>query len=203
MVSQRKPKFTPEEYLEMERKAEFKSEYLDGEIFAMAGARERHNLIVVNVVTQLGTQLKGRPCRLYSNDMRVDVREHGLYSYPDIVALCSEPLWRDARRDNLLNPSLIIEVLSRSTAAYDRGEKFERYRRIDSFAEYVLIAQEKYHIEYFIRQPNNQWLLSEISGLVGKVGLASIGCDLVLADVYDKVEVGPEDDSEPFGLESR
>ncbi len=203
MASQRKPRFTPEEYLEMERKAEFKSEYLDGEIFAMAGARERHNLIVINVVMQLGIQLKGRPCRLYSNDMRVDVREHRLYSYPDVVALCGEPLWRDARRDNLLNPGLIIEVLSRSTAAYDRGEKFERYRRIDSFVEYVLIAQEKPHIEYFIRQPNNQWLLSEISGLAGKVHLDSIGCDLMLADVYDKVEAGPEDDGESFGLESR
>ena len=203
MASQRKPRFTPEEYLEMERKAEFKSEYLDGEIFAMARAGERHNLIVVNVVTQLGTQLKGRPCRLYSNDMRVDVREHGLYSYPDVVALSGEPLLRDARRDNLLNPVLIIEVLSRSTAAYERGEKFERYRRIDSFVEYVLIAQDKPHVEYFIRQPNNKWLLSEISGLAGKVHLDSIGCDLMLADVYHKVEAGPEDDSEPFGLESR
>ncbi|HKP85547.1 MAG TPA: Uma2 family endonuclease [Blastocatellia bacterium] len=188
MASQPKPRYTPEEYLAMEREAEFKSEYLDGEIIAMVGASEPHNLIVVNIVTQINTQLKKRPCKVYSSDMRVDVREHGLYAYPDVVVLCGEAKFRDKEMYNLLNPTVIIEVLSKSTQGYDRWEKFVKYRRIESLAEYLLVAQDKQHIEHYIRQSSTEWLLSEVSTLKGAIRLPSIDCKLKLAEVYDKVK---------------
>ena len=187
MASQPEPRFTPEEYLAMEREAEFKSEYLDGEIIAMVGASEPHNLIVTNIVRELSLQLKKRSCKVYSSDMRVDVREHGLYAYPDVIVLCGEAKFRDKRMDNFLNPTLIIEVLSKSTESYDRGRKFIKYRRIESLKKYLLVAQDRSHIEHYTRQPDNQWLLSEAKGMRGILQLSSINCKLKLAEVYDKV----------------
>ena len=189
MSLQPKSLYTPEEYLALERKAEYKSEYFAGEIFAMSGASERHNLIVGNVFAMLHIQLRKRPCRVYMSDMRVRVSPTGLYTYPDIVALCGEPQFDDEQKDTLLNPAVIIEVLSPSTEAYDRGEKFAHYRKLSSVAEYVLISQEKPHVEHFVRQPDNQWLLSETSNLHDAVQLPSINCALALDEVYEKVEV--------------
>jgi Uma2 family endonuclease len=189
MASQPKTSFTPEEYLELERKAERKSEYLNGEIFAMSGASPRHVLIVTNVVRELSSQLKNRPCSVFSIDLRVRVSPEGLYTYPDVVVLCDKPLFSDSRRDTLTNPTLIVEVLSKSTKDYDRGEKFEQYRAIDSFKECVLIAQDRPHVEHFVRQAdNNTWLLSETSKSDDTVFLSAIGCQLQLTEVYDKVD---------------
>jgi Uma2 family endonuclease len=190
MSLQPKSLHTPEEYLVLERKAGYKSEYFAGEIFAMSGASEQHNLIVANVVATLHTQFRNRPCKVYASDMRVKVSPTGLYTYPDVVALCSEPRFDDDQKDTLLNPTVIIEVLSPSTEAYDRGDKFGHYRKLASLTEYILISQEKIHIERYVRQPDNQWLLSETSGLHDTVQLPSINCTLVLDEVYEKVEIG-------------
>ncbi|MBZ4194606.1 MAG: Uma2 family endonuclease [Candidatus Contendobacter sp.] len=183
-----KPRLTPEEYLSIERRAEFKSEFFDGELFAMSGASELHNLIVVNTVIELGVQLKKRPCKIYSNDMRVKVSPTGLYTYPDVVVVCGKAEFDDRHFDTLLNPTLIIEVLSASTETYDWGRKFEHYRTLESLVEYVLITQHRPHIESYRRQPDQQWLLTESDGLDSILRLEAIACDLVLAEIYDKVE---------------
>ncbi|MBI3951849.1 MAG: Uma2 family endonuclease [Acidobacteria bacterium] len=189
MSAQPKVRLTPEEYLAIERKAEYKSEYYAGEMFAMAGASEAHNLIVLNVSAELRAQLRKRPCKVYLSDMRVKVNPTGLYTYPDVTVVCGEVRFEDDHRDTLLNPTAIVEVLSPSTEGYDRGRKFEHYRKLDSLKEYVLIAQEKYHVERFVRQPGNQWLLSETDNVQDTIHLPSISCDLALADVYDKVDI--------------
>ncbi len=189
MSSQPKTRLTPEEYLAIERKAEYKSEYFNGEMFAMAGASERHVLIVTNVVAELRGQLRRRPCTVYSTDLRVRVSPTGLYTYPDIVVVCGQPQFADDQRDTLLNPTLIVEVLSESSKDYDRGGKFEHYRSLASLNEYVLIAQDKHHVEHFVRQPDNRWLLSETNWLEDTIHLSSIDCDLALIEVYDKVEL--------------
>lgn len=188
MESQAMPLFSIEEYLEIERGAEFKSEYVDGRIVPKVGASEPHNLIVTNSVAELGTQLKGRDCRVYSNDMRVDLCEQKLFAYPDVVVVCGKPSLSDERRDNLRNPMVIIEVLSESTEGYDRGIKFIKYRRIESLKEYLLIAQDAPLIEHFVRQENDDWLMSEALGLSASIHLGSIECVLRLIEVYDKVQ---------------
>ena len=189
MSLQPKPRLTPEDYLALERSADFKSGYFNGEIFAMPGASESHNTIVVNVSSELRQQLKKRPCKVYANDMRVKVDPTGLYTYPDIAVTCGKAQFDDTHLDTLLNPVLIVEVLSDSTEAYDRGRKFEHYRKLDSLVEYVLIAQNRPHIESYRRQADQQWLLREYSELDGTLRLLSIDCDLALAEVYDKVEL--------------
>ena len=189
MSLQPKTHLTPEEYLAIERKAECKSEYFNGEMFAMSGASERHVSIVANLTYLLVGQLRGRPCKAYASDMRVRVSPTGLYTYPDVIVVCGQPQFADDQRDTLLNPTLIVEVLSESTKDYDRGGKFEHYRSLASLNEYVLIAQDKHHVEHFVRQPDNRWLLSETNRLEDTIHLSSIDCDLALAEVYDKVEL--------------
>lgn len=190
MNPQLKSRLTPEDYLAIERGAEFKSEYFNGEIFAMAGASRAHNTIVLNTGSEIRRHLKNRPCKAYVNDMRVKVSPTGLYTYPDLVVVCGKEQFEDTQLDTLLNPTLIIEVLSDSTEAYDRGRKFEHYRHLDSLIEYVLIAQHRPHVESYRRQPDHQWLLTECHGLEGTLRLQTIDCDLALAEVYDKVELG-------------
>jgi Uma2 family endonuclease len=189
MASERKPQYTPDEYLALERAAEFKSEYLDGYIVAMVGASEAHNLITTNVTAELRTQLRERDCRVYASDMRVDLRERNLFAYPDVVVICGQPQFPDARRDNLRNPMVIVEVLSPSTEGYDRGIKFIKYRRIESLQEYVLISQDEARIERFVRQVGGDWLMSEAAGISSAIKLTTIGCELKLSEVYDKVEL--------------
>ena len=179
--------YSPQEYLELERQAEYKSEYVNGEIFAMSGTSEEHNLIVVNVAAALHTQFRGRPCKVYASDMRLKVSPTGLYTYPDVVAVCEEAQFEDNQLDTLLNPTLLIEVLSNSTEAYDRGEKAEHYRRLPSLAEYLLISQDKPHLEHYRRQADGRWLLSEASRLHAVISLPAIDCTLRLAAVYDRV----------------
>lgn len=187
MPSQSQPYVEPEEYLALERKATQKSEYFNGEIFAMSGASPRHVLIVTNVVAELRGQLKEQACTVYSTDLRVKVSQTGLYTYPDVVVVCDNPLFDDDQKDTLTNPTLIVEVLSESTKDYDRGEKFEQYRTIPSFKEYVLISQDKHHVEHFVRQPDHRWLLSETNQLSDTIDLPAIDCHLALTEVYDKV----------------
>jgi Uma2 family endonuclease len=186
---------TPEQYLEIERKAEFKSEYYEGEMFAMAGAREAHNLIVGNLHSDLHQQLRPRPCRAYMSDMRVRVSPSGLYTYPDVTVVCGEPQFLDERRDTLLNPSLIVEVLSPSTEAYDRGRKFKHYRSVESVSQYLLVSSEQVSAELFTRQPDGGWRLIAVSSMEDSLDLQSVGCRLALADVYEKVDLtatGPD-----------
>ncbi len=187
MQTQSRRFLTPEEYLAIERGASGKSEYYAGEMFALAGASRRHNLINFNIAGELHRQLKGRDCQAFANDMRVLVGSSGLYTYPDLVAVCGDPCFQDDRQDTLLNPTVIIEVLSEGTEAYDRGRKFEQYRRIGSLREYLLVSQECRRIEAFLREEDAEWSLSEAFGLDSFVILPSIGCELALEDVYDKV----------------
>lgn len=182
-------KLLPKEYLEIERRSEFKSEYWHGEMFAMAGASEAHNLLVTNVVIELGSQLKGRSCKLYPNDMRVRIPRSPSYKYPDVTVVCGKAQFEDDRHDTLLNPTVIIEVLSPSTEAYDRGKKFGEYRTVDSLREYLLISQDKPLIERYVRQEGTPfWLLSEAGGVENRIEITSVECSLELAEVYDKVE---------------
>ncbi|MEW6127709.1 MAG: Uma2 family endonuclease [Acidobacteriota bacterium] len=187
MSTQPKTKYTPEEYLALERQSAAKSEYFAGEIFLMAGASERHNLIVANLIAEWRNQLKNRPCKVYPSDMRVKISDSGLYTYPDVSIVCGEAEFEDDRKDTLINPTLIVEVLSESSEAYDRGKKFEHYRRISSLSHYLLVAQDKPEVELFVRQVDGKWLFSAYSGFQSKVMLDSIHCELLLQEVYDKV----------------
>lgn len=180
--------WTPAEYLAFERaQNDAKHEYLNGEVILMAGASLEHNRIVSNLVATLHAQMRGRPCDVFSGDMRVHIAATGLYTYPDIAALCGEPQLEDSESDILLNPGVIMEVLSPSTEAYDRGAKFDHYRSIESLQTYVLIAQERAQIELFQRQEQENWLLSVVKGLEASLSLTAIGCELALADVYERV----------------
>ncbi len=188
MPTQPKTFLTPEQYLEIERKAEYKSEYFGGEMFAMAGAREAHILIVGNVVSQIHSQVRSGPSRVYTSNMRVRVGATGLYTYPDVVVVCGEPRFLDEQRDTLLNPTLVVEVLSPTTEAYDRGRKFEHYRSLESLKEYLLIASERIGAELFTRQPSGQWLLTAATRPEETIELPSVACRVTLADLYEKVE---------------
>jgi Uma2 family endonuclease len=186
---QLKPFLTPQDYLALERQAETKSEYYAGEVFAMAGASRKHNTIVTNLAYLLVGQLKGRSCEVYNSDMRVKVSATGLYTYPDLVVVCGKPRFDDDQEDTLLNPTVIIEVLSKSTEAYDRSEKFAQYRALESMADYLLIAQDIARLEHYARQPDGSWRFLETVGLDSVAVVDSIQCRLSLADVYDKVDL--------------
>jgi Uma2 family endonuclease len=177
---------TPQQYLEMERQAETKSEYFAGEVFAMSGGTRQHNLISSNALGDLWSQLRDGSCEVYNSDMKVRVTEDH-YAYPDVTVVCGEALFADEENDVLLNPTLVIEVLSPSTEAWDRGGKAGQYRQRESLQEYVLIAQDRPHIEHFARQADRQWLLTETNGLEATLALPSIGCELALSEVYRKV----------------
>lgn len=187
MSSQTPSRLTPEEYLALERQAETKSEYLNGELFAMSGASRRHNLITVNITAGLHAQLRQRPCEVYTSDMRLKVSPTGLYTYPDVVVVCETPQFEDTELDTLLNPTLIVEVLSRSTEDYDRGGKFEHYRSLDSLQEYLLVAQDRCHIVHDTREPAQTWRLSETTRFDDRLRLPSVGTELLVADMYAKV----------------
>ena len=192
MASNPKKFFTPEEYLALEREATYKSEYFDGEIFAMAGASEEHNLIAGNIFASFHSQVRKQGCRAYISDMRIDMSKKGLYAYPDVVVVCGESEFSDKHKDNLINPKVIIEVLSKSTEAKDRGFKFMRYRKLDSFAEYLLVSQDKPNVEQYVRQSNNSWLMMEINSLEDSVRLSSVPCELKMPDIYEAITFASE-----------
>jgi Uma2 family endonuclease len=180
-------KLTEAEYLEIERRAEFRSEFLDGEMFAMAGGTKAHSLISSNLIFALRTQLKGGPCRVYTSDMRVKVRASGLYTYPAVSLVCSQDEMEDEHDDILLNPTVIMEILSDSSEAYDRGKKFEMYWQLPSLREYLLVNQPKPLVEQHIRQESGEWLLRAVAGLESKVTLPSVGITINMADVYTDI----------------
>jgi Uma2 family endonuclease len=179
---------TPTEYLAFERQSDIKHEYFRGELFAMAGASRQHVTISTNLAYLLVGQLKGRSCNVFNGDMRVKVSPTGLYTYPDASVVCGRPRFEDKELDVLLNPTVIVEILSKSTEAYDRGEKFAQYRTLDTLADYLLISQDRPLIERFTRQPDGVWLFTESAGLDAVMPIESIQCQLPLAEVYDRVE---------------
>jgi len=186
--SQPKIRVTADDYLELERKAEVKSEYLNGEIVPMPGVTREHNLISLNIATELRVQLADRPCEVYGIDMRVKVSPTGLYTYPDIVAVCGEPKFEQRNVDSLLNPYLIVEVLSDSTESYDRGRKFAHYRTLDSLKEYLLVSQHECRVEQYLRQPDGKWLYTETTDPNSSLELASIACRLSISRVYHRID---------------
>ncbi|PIE44170.1 MAG: hypothetical protein CSA50_01800 [Gammaproteobacteria bacterium] len=183
------PALDPATYLKQERKATEKSEYLNGHVYAMAGASREHNQLVFNLAGLLHAQLRGSPCSAFVNDMRVRSDTTESYFYPDLTVVCSDAEFEDDEMDTLLNPVLIIEVLSPSTEGYDRGAKFAHYRRIESLHEYVLITQDRYSIERYVRNDGGLWTLSEVSTLDAAIELTTIGCRLQLNEVYEKVSM--------------
>lgn len=190
MAAHPQPRLSVEEYLEMERASEVRHEYYDGELFAMVGASEAHALIVTHLSGELRNQLRGKPCRIYTNDIRVQVVDTGLYTYPDVIVVCQEPqFFETEHRNTLLNPTLLAEVLSESTEAYDRGKKFDHYRTLESLTDYLLVAQDEAKIEHFTRHQEG-WLLTVAKGLDGALPLPSIDCELRLSELYEWVEVG-------------
>lgn len=192
MTAQPQDFISEEEYLLFERASQTKHEYFNGRIYAMTGAKEAHNLIAGNTLASLHRQLRTKPCRVYPSDMRVKVIKTGLNTYPDVVVVCGQPQFSDKVLDTLLNPVVIIEVLSASTERYDRGMKFQNYRTIDTLRDYILIAQDQYHIEHFSRQDSGLWVLQEATESATGIHIPSIDCELNMQDVYEKVEIGRE-----------
>jgi Uma2 family endonuclease len=187
MASQPNVFLTPEEYLDLEEKAEYKSEYMDGEIFAMAGASPEHDTIVFNVGGILYAQLKGTPCRAHTSDMRVAASPTSAYTYPDISIACKDARYLRRGTGNLLNPVAIIEVLSPSTEIYDRRQKFRKYKEISSLVEYILVSQDEILVERYARQANGDWLYSSLNNLDDSLTLISVPAILNLRDIYDRV----------------
>jgi Uma2 family endonuclease len=185
-------RLTEAEYLEIERRAEFKSEFYDGEMFAMAGGSRSPSLIKCNLIFALKGQIKGCPCRVYDSDMRVKIQANGLYTYPDVSVVCGEDQMEGERDDILLNPTVVVEVLSDARESYDRGKKFQLYRQLPSLREYLLVNQHKPHVEQFVRQESGDWLLRDVAGLESKLTLPSAGITIDMADVYRSVEFVPE-----------
>lgn len=193
------PLYTAEVFLALERAADHKSEFINGRIYAMAGASRSHVLITTNVVGGLVPRLRGQGCRTYSADMRVLISPTGSYTYPDVAVVCGDAEFiDDGHQDVLTNPALIIEVLSPSTEGYDRGAKFAHYRQLPSLREYVLIAQDRVSVERFARR-GDEWVIrptDELTDLGDTLRLESVDCDLPLAEVYDLVEFGASEQPE-------
>ncbi len=199
MSTVRKPTvlLTPQEYLERERAADFRSEYFRGEMFATAQARFEHTLIKDNVAQEAGIQLRGGPYRVVTSDSRVKVSATGLYTYPDALVVCDEPQFEDAVRDTLLNPRSIIEVLSKSTEEYDRDDKFTHYQKVPSVQEYVLVSQDRLLVERFVRQADGSWQRTSFEGLAETFAFASVPVQIPLAEIYRGVTF-PETPSNPM-----
>lgn len=187
MSTQPVPTLSPADYLVIERVAAYKSEFYRGEMFAMAGASREHNLIVGNLVGELRQKLRNGPCEVYPSDMRVKVDATGIYTYPDVVVVCDKPKFEDEQVDTLLNPTLLIEVLSESTESYDRGKKSGHYRQLPSLKEYLLVSQDEPHLEHFARQDDGHWLLAEATGVDASIPLPVLDTELALSEVYSRL----------------
>lgn len=186
--------FTPDEYLAFEREAEERHEWLDGLIYSMAGESPDHSIINANLIITIGNQLKGRPCTVFSPNMKVysrllsDKSLKGLFSYPDVMVVCGKPVFHDEHSDVIINPQVIIEVLSKSTEGYDRGEKFTRYQQNRSLTDYLLVAQSRPSIDHYIRKAKGRWEYSSEIEMTESILVDSIECRLLLSDVYDRIE---------------
>jgi Uma2 family endonuclease len=182
------PLVTADEYIARERRSQTKNELIHGTIVAMAGASPKHNAIAANVIIALGASLKGGPCSVLTSDQRVHVEETDLYTYPDVTVVCDKPQFHPKYPDTLLNPKVIVEVLSDSTQEYDRGPKFAHYRRLPSFEEYLCVSQSEKRVEHSRRLETGQWLLTEHKGDDAVVALTALGCELRLADIYENAD---------------
>jgi Uma2 family endonuclease len=192
MAAQPQPRLTPEQYLEMERASQIKHEYYNGMMYAMPGASWVHVLITSNSSRELGNALRQGPCSVVTSDLRVRVSPSGLYAYPDVVVICDQPRFADGEKDTLLNPLLLIEVLSPSTESHDRGFKSQQYRKLESLQEYALASQSEPRIEVFRRQPGGHWLLTEFAGLEAACRFESVGAVIPLSAIYDKIVFSDE-----------
>ena len=184
----KRKKLTEDEYLVIERDAEFKSEFYNGEMFAMAGASLPHNQLQTNLIGELHARLKGGKCLVFGSDMRVKVKRTGLYTYSDAAIACHPEFESKLGLETLTNPQVVFEILSKTTEGYDRGRKFAHYRTLPSFAEYVLVSQKEPLVEVFFRQGDGTWQLTPVRGREASVRLQSLGIELRLAEVYDRVE---------------
>lgn len=187
MAAKREPFLSPEDYLAIEREAHDKSEYFSGQMWAMAGASRPHNNIVTNLVREISSRLRGRPCETYANDLRVRVSSAGLYTYPDVVIVCGEPEFIDVKGDTLVNPTVLVEVLSPGTEAWDRGGKWAQFQRLPSLQEYILVSQDAMIVERFTRQEGGAWLYSRAEGPDAALSFASLSLSVPLPDVYDRI----------------
>jgi Uma2 family endonuclease len=187
-------RISPQEYLIRERQASLKSEFFQGEVFAMTGGSPNHSLIAANFVREAGNGLKNKPCAVFSSDLRVRVKSTGLYTYPDATIVCGELEFDDEQRDTVVNPTVIIEVLSDSTEKYDRGEKSNHYRQIESLKELILISQDRPNIEQFTRQPNGDWLFHEEKNLSSDFEMKSLGISVAIFELYRNVRFEPTED---------
>jgi Uma2 family endonuclease len=190
MSSHPLPRLTPEQYLEIERAAQVRSEYIAGEMFAMSGGTVNHARVSLNAASALRDQLRGRPCEAAGSDLRLYCERNGIFAYPDVVVICGPPKFLDQRRDVITDATAIVEVLSPSTRNYDRGEKFRYYRSLESFAEYLLLEQDEIRAEHHVRQPDGCWLFREITNPAAEIALNSIGCQLRLDSLYERVQFG-------------
>lgn len=189
--------YTEDEYIELERSAETKSELVNGDIFAMAGAKPRHNALAVNIAAEIRSRLRSRgsPCIVFNSDQRLRAEATGIHTYPDVSVACG-PLFHAKHRDTLINPTVIVEVLSTSTEGYDRGAKFAHYRTIQGFVEYVLVSQRGHRIEHFRRLESGQWLLTLLEGDEAVLELPSLGCTIPLGEIYAQTDLLYGDDEE-------
>jgi Uma2 family endonuclease len=189
-VKEPAPKFnyvSPEQYLEMERAAEEKHEYYEGQVYAMSGASWKHNVISKNINTAVLPFLKGKPCDMFGSDLRIHIPENTLYTYPDFSIICGKPETTDKENDTVVSPSAIIEILSKATRDYDRGTKFNLYRAIPTLTEYILIDSTKISVEIFTKQKDGKWILSEFKQLADSFVFSTIGLTLQLKDIYEDV----------------
>ena len=188
MAANAAPVLTPAQYLATERAAEFRSEYVNGEIYAMSGGLLPHAQLMAQFSRELADALEHRPCLVTVADLRLQVTEAGAYLYPDVMVICDKPAYADGHRDMITNPSVVVEVLSESTERWDRGGKFVQYRQVASLREYVLVSQTEMRVEWFTRGSNGEWLYREAVGVDGVCRLQDLGIDLKLERVYRKVE---------------
>ena len=198
MSSAAKTKLTVAEYLAFERSSESKHEFFDGELFAMTGGTPAHSLIASNFIREAGNALKDRPCVVYTSDLRVKVNATGLYTYPDVTIVCGEQKFDDDQRDTLINPTIVVEVLSKSTASYDRGPKSKHFRKIDSLQALILIEQDGPVVEVYRRQSDGKWILSDATELTESIAIEPIGIPIPLAEIYRNVtfpEPGPSSET--------
>lgn len=187
-------KMSETEYLEFERASDIKHEYINGEVYAMAGASWEHNQIFGATYASLFSQLRGKSCTVNPSDQRLKVMNTGVMTYPDISVICGEPIFAGEEFDTITNPILIIEILSPSTEAFDRGEKFQHYRQIEILQEYLLISTDQARIEKYSKQASGQWMLTDDIGLETVLALPSIDCALALADIYENISLPSKDD---------
>lgn len=189
--------YTPEEYLEFERETGFRHEYLDGEIYEMAGESLSHSRVCVNLSGEVREKLKGKLCEALSPNMKVKTSTASLFSYPDLTIVCGEPLFHDTKKDVLVNPKVIFEVLSPSTADYDRTKKFMRYRLgSETLTDYILVSQDFCFVEHFTKREDGEWIYRSLSEISDILRIETIDCELSLQEIYDRVELKPQTDEE-------